>query len=279
MATSFPVSDSNRFAGIDFFREGMPLRSIATTTTGNFTNGQAIVGYSPTPTMLWWIEDITLSSNMDAKVDVSANGALLGYTYMNKTTNLKANVSQVIPIKQWVPEGQSVNVVARENLTGLSLDSGVSGYRNTNDTNYGALYVIETMGDSITNTIGATYLEGFYNGILRDSFLSIGQSVRLLNKGNGSFTTTNMEYVRATGQLNINKASLILYMLGTNDNNLATFQANFNAIVAWKKKWFPQCSLYCYWAGSVCSGACTRNKCGILQGVYVYYNFCSVLSI
>lgn len=245
MASVVPILDQSGRTDIAIFRESTPLRSTtANIPSASYTNGQFVTGVGPTPTQLLWVQKASILSSVDTQVDFFANGGgpTVGYTFMSDRMGLKAGVTEIVDVGLWLPEGQTIGLVAAQNFT-AAISFGITGFRITNDLNYGANKVILHIGDSISNTIGATYLEGFHHGIFRDYLKDQGVNCRLVIKGNGGYTSSNIDYLRASDQLNIPQADLIIYEIGTNDNVIPTFQANFDKVIPWKRRNYPNATM------------------------------------
>lgn len=244
MSKRFPVSQTLELPFL--YSESMPLRSTYASFDGVRTPNQTLFGVGPNPSKVWWVSTITFSSTLTIEASITfgssslaAGGALApGFRF-----TITGGETLIIPVNQFVYEGENISATCISGSDGSSFEAkmGLNGYQLTNDFNYSASKTILMIGDSISNgTAGVTRGENLYQFILRNNLYKDGISCRVVTKGNGGFTSSNIDYLRAIGRLNIQDPGLILYNLGMNDvpGNMTAFQSNLPKILEWKQTFY-----------------------------------------
>jgi len=143
-----------------------------------------------------------------------------------------------------------------------------SAIKMTADLNFNADKVIMWIGDSITrgSSIGGSALVGgggagsnletavkptdHFTFQVRNNFQRRGIDCRLVLKAMGGFKSTDMNAAINEGFLDIEKADVIFYQLGTNDASAtsavvsdATYSANLDAVIDFRLRKYPNAKL------------------------------------
>ena len=159
---------------------------------------------------------------------------------------LKAGVPLPIQINRFIYELNTIGVLTQTVTTStFAFTSSLGGVRVCNDFAFDADKTMLVIADSILNGIGVNYGSEQYSFLLREYFYTIGKSTRCILKGNPSYKSANVTALRKTGQLMPTAPDLILYAIGTNDDDLAAFQAEFPSLLAHKKMYWPDAHLIC----------------------------------
>jgi lysophospholipase L1-like esterase len=141
-----------------------------------------------------------------------------------------------------------IRISVISNLTGGSVSYigslGFTGWRLTDDLDYGAPKVIMVVGDSIVNgQYGATQTKDWWPMLFKSAIGLTGQRARVVLKSTHGSNTTQHETWRANGYHNIAQCDLCFYALGANDAvggaSGATYTANLTAFWNWYRFRYP----------------------------------------
>lgn len=130
----------------------------------------------------------------------------------------------------------------------IFIKAGWTGYRVTSDVNWRARRTVLWIGDSIANGSGLTAGTSIdpnlnYPFIVRNWLHDYGFDYRLIQKTSGGQRTTDADYWRRLGMLDLafpRRTGLIFYNMGANDWNVpTTAQANVEIFVPWALKRHP----------------------------------------
>jgi lysophospholipase L1-like esterase len=148
-----------------------------------------------------WLESFHYSTDgpvyfsFNIKEGLHAGGQLITHVFGTNGGNI------VIPIRKFLYEGGQAILSGAASITGSRgyIMAGMQMFTITNDTNFNAKKRILVLGDSIISaSIGndangiAYTINDLYPGIIRDTLLNAGKSVRLINKG---LTGTTTDYL------------------------------------------------------------------------------------
>lgn len=183
---------------------------------------------------------------------------MLNNNNINIKTNKIMSPASAIALNGWYGD----------NTTNTRAIAYLSGNRITADLNFNANKVILWIGDSITrgSSLGGSSLVGgggsgsnlqtavkptdHFAFQVRNNFQTRGIDCRLVIKAMGGYNSIDIQSIMNEGILDIQKADLIFYQIGTNDAiagsgvvSDALFSANLDSVINFKLRKFPNSKL------------------------------------
>lgn len=244
--------------------ERMLLEGEPWSTAANFAGtlsgtAQSLGSFSlPTLGKAFYIEQLTISSNRQIDVQAQFQVNLTGQGHTHRHI-VYPGVPLVVPVRALVRPayanvgnavigGLTSKAVIDATPTGATVYATASGIGVYDDFNLTADKVALWIGDSVTNdTTGITSKITSYHWLLRERLRALGYDIRFINKSISGTTSVDHEKLRAYGTYVFPQVDLICYSLGVNDAGnavpTATYTANLNALIAWKKSRYPNATL------------------------------------
>lgn len=221
--------------------EGMPLFDVYGTMSNTQVAGQSM-GKAPMPGTAWYLDSYSVSANMAAGLVTQ---------FVNSSITPPLSATPTVPPYDQVEFGQYGGCVSKEvgrllvGQTGINFSTkrvitdatfqatySVSGVRVSADFNKPAERIILKLGDSISEGAGITLAEQEYDFQIRDSLQKYTRrGWRIINKAKGSYTSSNLEGLRAQQNLYFPRVDVILYAVGTNDPSATTYDSNLAAML------------------------------------------------
>src|SRR5690606_7165644 len=131
------TSQLNSYSGpLLEFAESMPLRTTTQKFTGDRTANQVIFGFTPNPSKIWYLDNISVSSNVELELFFQIGSSGLS---VSPNTNqglrfiIPANGVINIPLQKYVLEGETISFTAIQAVTAATIVAGFTGYSLTND--------------------------------------------------------------------------------------------------------------------------------------------------
>ncbi|KAB7728122.1 hypothetical protein F5984_20465 [Rudanella paleaurantiibacter] len=230
--------------------EGMPMFDVYLTLSGSLTAVQS-KGIAPQPGTSWYLDSYTMSSNVAAGLVTQ---------FVNSSITPPLSATPTVPPYDQAEFGQYGGSVSKDvgrlliGQTGINFSNKrpitdatfqgtltVSGTRVSADFNKPAERIILKLGDSISEGAALTLAEQEYDFQLRDSLQKYTlRSWRIINKAKGSYTSSNLEGLRAQQNLFFPRVDVVLYAVGTNDASATTYDANLAAMLRFLTFQYPR---------------------------------------
>jgi lysophospholipase L1-like esterase len=252
----------NSFDSLRLTREGVSESrgAIVTYAAAAVTAGQNIMANFFGVGFFGFLRSIQVTTNSTTPIAIQ-----IAFYYQGHTTSaINAMISSTCPYKMeniWIPgfsSGSStraqIQVEFKEAIGSLTakIAVGYDAVRLCNDLNLSAFHRILMISDSIgIGSLGGDYVDSdMYPWKVRNYFRGNGKDVRLIHKGYGGMTSTDVEVNRKYNAYDVDDPSLIMYAIGTNDTSggfdstkQSTYDANVRAFIAWKQLRYPRATL------------------------------------
>ncbi len=241
-------------------REAEPISftasSVATTVaTGGVNVAICTAQGYPLAGKAMWLEEMSvgLSAPGLAQIEISQSTDTRFANYLKQVIvgagGLSWSPRRIV--RGFLNGGPNLTLNIRNNLTPGSVDYvgtiGASGYRFTDDFNFGANTRVLLITDSTGNGIGPTRSRNMWIYQVKAHLVALGYDVRVILKAVSSSTTTDHEGWRADGYQDIATPALVIYSPGINDAGAGVSDATYVANVAsewnWVKKRWPKAKM------------------------------------
>lgn len=224
-------------------------------------------GFNRTFDKAFFVESITLQCSHAClfRIQNNANIYIAGYTsqaapHYGSTDIQFATVAGYVEctvavgqfIRQFDGEFKLITkgvLGASGTTAGVNVVFRLNGYLVTDDLNFSADKTILLIGDSRFNGTGPTSkLKNFQWSMLRYFRDTLGVNCRYVNRSLSGACTTDHEQLRQMGRYDeLANVDLIYYGVGVNDAgysvSIGTTNTNLDALIAWKKKFWPNAIL------------------------------------
>lgn len=238
MAKLFPVKFKGFLTPKDRIRvEGLPLGFSGTPQTSPFTAAQTIGQLIMPAGQLAYVDSVSITSDSDTPINVQF-AMSDDWAYGTNSANILTKRGYVtrqddfsVIVQEFSSPNTSLGFSVRDAITpspAAKLIPNLSGGILTDDFFYDADLVYLCLGDSTTvgslGTAGTYSSSQIYPWMIRDWYRSEGYSIRLINKGLGGKTSTDLENYRLFQRGVDLAADIVTYSMGINDV-AATFDA------------------------------------------------------
>ncbi|RIV20513.1 SGNH/GDSL hydrolase family protein [Fibrisoma montanum] len=241
-------------------REGMRVNQAYTTYAQSLTvtppqtqtltinNNTAYFSYTPQVGNKTWFEEINVSVSEPTYIALQWQNSPLniaGFAANYDPVYVTPNQPYKFTINNWVYNNETIAITQVGSFTTTQnfwVRVGVSAaVRTTMDFGRNAEKVILKIHDSILNGSGPSSWEDYFDARLRTELQKVtGKTWEIIGKGNGGFTSSQIEAMRSQGEIrNIIQPDIILYEPMMNDNDANVYDANLAKMIAEKQTYFP----------------------------------------